>query len=557
MAEHSITRLQVMWNRLLAVVEEQGQALIRAAFSPIVRECGDISAGIFDFRGRMLAQAVTGTPGHINTMAEAVKTLRQRFALQEMRPGDVFLTNDPWIASGHLNDFLLLMPVFRNGSVIGFTACTSHLVDLGGLGMGPEGSDIYDEGLLIPPCKLVEAGEINALLMEIIKSNSREPVGNEGDIYALISCCEIGARRLVGMMDEFGLDDLAPLAEHIIWTSREGTLAAIREVPNGIFESTLRIEGYEKDLDLCATLTVSDDGILLDFAGTSGCSKKGINVPLNYATAYSVFALRCIVGPEIPNNAGSLEPFQVVAPENCILNALPPAPVAMRHTIGQLTPDLVYGCLSQALPDRVPAEGASCMYDLPLRNTADQARDGHAAFAIELVFNGGTGARPGKDGLSATAFPSGVWGSQVETTEAVAPVLVKRRELRRDSGGPGKYRGGLGQTIELQASGNNDLLLFLSVERTRHPARGRYGGESGAVGRIQIGSDGKPLTGKGEVIIPAGQTLIFETPGGGGFGPAAERTAERLNKDVDQGLVTHEAARTIYGHGQDLTGENT
>ena len=198
-------RLQVMWNRLLALVEEQGQTLIRAAFSPIVRECGDISAGVFDVDGRMLAQAVTGTPGHINTMAEAVKTLLARFDRAEMRPGDVFLTNDPWIASGHLNDFLLLAPAFRDGAVVGFAACTSHLVDLGGLGMGPEGSDIYDEGLLIPPCRLVEAGEINALLLEIVKANSREPIANEGDIYALIACCDVAVRRLAEMMDEFGL----------------------------------------------------------------------------------------------------------------------------------------------------------------------------------------------------------------------------------------------------------------------------------------------------------------------------------------------------------------
>ena len=195
------TKLQVMWNRLLAVVEEQGQALIRSAFSPIVRECGDISAGIFDIRGRMLAQAVTGTPGHINTMAEAVKTLLGRFEIHDMKPGDIYMTNDPWIASGHLNDFLLMMPVFFRGQVVGFTSCTSHLVDLGGLGMGPEGADIYDEGLLIPPCKLVDGGTLNALLLEIVKANSREPIANEGDIYALIACCEAGAIRLAGMMD--------------------------------------------------------------------------------------------------------------------------------------------------------------------------------------------------------------------------------------------------------------------------------------------------------------------------------------------------------------------
>ncbi|WP_350334781.1 hydantoinase B/oxoprolinase family protein [Coralliovum pocilloporae] len=545
MTSLSPMRLQVLWNRLLAVVEEQGQALIRAAFSPIVRECGDISAGIFDCDGRMLAQAVTGTPGHINTMAEAVKLLLQQFSLQSMKPGDIYMTNDPWIASGHLNDFLLLMPVFKDKQIVGFTSCTSHLVDLGGQGMGPEGSDIYDEGLCIPPCKLVDQGQINSLLLDIVKANSREPVANEGDIYALIACCETGARRLIDMMGEFRLDDLKPLADYIIQTSLSGTRRAIAEVPNGLYRSSLRIEGYEEPISLHAALTVSDEEIHLSFDGTAPCSAKGINVPINYATAYSVFALRCIIGSDIPNNAGSLEPFKVTAPENCILNAQRPAPVAMRHTIGQLTPDLVYGCLSQALPDHVPAEGASCMYDLPVRNTPDASRE--SVFALELVFNGGTGARPSRDGLSATAFPSGVWGSQVETTESAAPVIISRRELRTDSGGAGKFRGGLGQHIEMRSSNADDILLFLSVERTRFAARGRQGGMSGATGSIRLGEQGRPLPAKGEVRIPAGETLVFETPGGGGFGSPNDRPPEAIAHDLREGLISKDHARDLYG----------
>ena len=543
----SDTRLQVMWNRLLAVVEEQGQALIRAAFSPIVRECGDISAGVFDLQGRMLAQAVTGTPGHINTMAEAVKTLRARFELQDMKPGDIYLTNDPWIASGHLNDFLLMMPVFHQDQVVGFTSCTSHLVDLGGLGMGPEGSDIFDEGLLIPPCKLVDAGTLNALLIEIVKANSREPVANEGDIYALIACCETGAKRLAGMMDEFGIDHLDDLAEYIIGTSYRGTIEAIAELPKGTWHNVLKVDGYEQEIDLHAALTIADDHILLDFDGTSGLSNKGINVPLNYATAYSVFALRCIIGPDIPNNAGSLAPFLVTGPKDCILNAQPPSPVAMRHTLGQMTPDLVYGCLSQVLPDQVPAEGASCMYDLPLRHVPEAASRGGEQFALELVFSGGTGARRSLDGLSATAFPSGVWGSQVETTEAVAPVLITRRELKPDSGGAGVTRGGLGQQIEVQSSNGEDFMLFLSVERILNPARGRSGGSNGATGQIRVGRDGPNLPGKGEIRVKSGETLIFETPGGGGFGPPHERSREEILRDLREGLVSERAAREIYG----------
>ncbi|MEL6574459.1 MAG: hydantoinase B/oxoprolinase family protein [Pseudomonadota bacterium] len=540
------TRLQVMWNRLLAVVEEQAQALMRAAFSPIVRECGDISAGIFDTDGAMLAQAVTGTPGHINTMAEAVRALCARFPAETMQPGDIFTTNDPWLASGHLNDFLLMMPAFRNGRIVGFAACTSHLVDLGGTGMGPEGSDIHDEGLLIPPCRIVEAGRLNTLLIDIVKANSREPVANEGDLYALIACCETGAARLVAMMDEFGLDDLAPLARHILETSRAGQAAAIRAVPPGTYRNALVVDGYDRPLTLYAALTVEDGRMHLDFAGSPGPSPKGINVPLNYATAYSVFALRCVVGPEIPNNAGSLGCFTVTAPRGSILNAQPPAAVAMRHTLGQMTPDLVFGCLAQALPDRVPAEGASAMWDLPLRSAPEVARAGREAFAVELSHNGGTGARPARDGLSAPAFPSGVWGSQVEISESVAPIHILRRELRPDSGGAGRMRGGLGQRIEVTPAGEDAFTVFLSVERIDHPAAGRLGGLPGAPGRISV-DDGPPLAGKGELRVGPRERLIFETPGGGGFGDPRTRAAEALAEDVANGLVSAEAACNAYG----------
>ena len=537
----SATRAQVLWNRLLAVVEEQGQTLIRAAFSPIVRESGDISAGVFDFEGQMLAQAVTGTPGHINTMAEAVKTLRTRFPVQEMRPGDIYVTNDPWLASGHLNDFLLMMPVFLEGRVVGFTSCTSHLADLGGKGMGPEGSDVYDEGLWVPPCRLMEEGRLNNLLMEIVKANSREPVACEGDIYALIACCETGARRLTQMIGEFDLTDLDALSKHIIDTSRRGTLQAIAEIPPGTYRHHLMVDGYEAPIRLAATLTVGETGIDLDFTGTDGCSAKGINVPLNYATAYAVFAMRCIMGPDIPNNAGSLAPFRVTGPPGCILNAQPPAPVAMRHTLGQMTPDLVYGCLAQAIPDRIPAEGASAMYDLPIRHAAGAEHH----FAVEFVHNGGTGARPTQDGLSATAFPSGVWGTQIEMAEQSAPVLIHRRELRPDSGGPGQFRGGLGQRIEMSPAGDAAVLAFLSVERMAFPAEGRAGGQAGASGRIRVG-DGPDLPSKGEVLLAPGETLIFETPGGGGHGPAHDRAADLLARDVEDGLVSDVAARTLY-----------
>ena len=285
------------------------------------------------------------------------------------------------------------------------------------------------------------------------------------------------------MMEEFQLEQLDALSDHIIRTSAAATLESIRELPRGTYSSVLPVDGYEKEIELHAALTISDENIQVDFSGTSPCSEYGINVPLNYAAAYTVFAMRCLIGPDIPNNAGSLGLFKVSAPENCILNALHPAPVAMRHTLGQMTPDLIFGCLHQAIPDRVPAEGASCMYDLPLRHTPDVILRGGQAFGIELTHNGGTGARPGLDGLSATAFPNGVWGSQVEISESVAPIIIKRRELITDSGGAGEFQGGLGQRIELSPATDDAFLVFLSVERMKYAARGRAGGKDGSAGK--------------------------------------------------------------------------
>jgi N-methylhydantoinase B/oxoprolinase/acetone carboxylase alpha subunit/N-methylhydantoinase A/oxoprolinase/acetone carboxylase beta subunit len=544
--QYSAIELQVMWDRLLAIVEEQGQVLMRTAFSPIVRECGDISAGIFDLEGKMLAQAVSGTPGHINTMAASVSMMLGYFAIEQMVAGDIFLTNDPWIGSGHLNDVLLMAPIFHGDRVVALTACTSHVYDLGGLGMGPDGSDVFDEGLFIPPLKLVDRGEINPLVMSIMKANSRSPISNEGDIYALIACCDSAAVRLGEMMREFSLDDIDILGEHILGTSQRATEVAISELPPGIYHNEMMIDGYDFEILLKAEMTIEKNRVTTDFAGSSPHSARGINVPINYTAAYAVFAMRCLIGADIPNNAGSLAPFEFVAPEDCIINAQPPAPVATRHVVGHMISDLILGCLHLAVPGRAPAEGSSCLWDLPIRSTVAAARESATSFATEFTHSGGTGARPTLDGLSATAYPSGVYGTQVEIAESTVPVRIRRRELIRDSGGAGQYRGGLGQMIELESSEQAPILLFAAVERTRYPARGREGGKAGRLGIISLAS-GPKFQGKGQQLIPAGDLLLFETPGGGGYGAPWHRDVEAVVRDVCQGLVSRDQAAEVYG----------
>jgi N-methylhydantoinase B len=538
---------QILWNRLIAIVEEQARMLMRTAFNPIVRESGDLSAGLFDLRGRMIAQAVTGTPGHVNTMAESVRYFLEKYPGKEMHPEDVYLTNDPWLAAGHLNDFMVVRPCFHDGVLVGYTSCVTHLADLGGLGFGPDGTDVLDEGLFVPMFKLVDAGKLDQTFMAILKANSRVPIEVEGDTYALIACVECGSRRISECMADLRIEGLDEIADHIIDSSRERTHELIRALPRGIYHASMRVDGYDEPLDLVAAMTIGDGEIEVDFAGSSAPSRKGINCPLNYATAYSCFALRCAVAPEVPNNEGSLSPFRIKAPEDSILNARYPAPVAMRHVVGQLLPDVVFGCLHAAAPGLVPAEGASCMWDLPLRGGYTVAHgNGKTRFATELVHNGGTGARSSKDGLSVTSFPSGVLGSLVEITESVSPVIIWRREFRAGSGGAGRFRGGLGQVLELSSSEDAPISLFAALDRIGHPARGREGGANGAAGVLKL-SNGQALRPKGEQIIPAGQRLLVMTPGGAGYGDPLDREPTSVVQDVRTGLVSEEGAREEYG----------
>ena len=540
-------RMQVMWNRLIAVVEEQAQTLIRTAFSPIVRECGDLSAGVFDLKGRMLAQAVTGTPGHVNSMAESVQHFIRHFPLETMAEGDIYITNDPWMGTGHLNDFVLTTPCFRQGKLVGMFSCTSHLTDIGGVGTGPDGTDVHMEGIYIPMLKLADRGVMNETLLAMVRANTRQPIESEGDVYSLAACNDIGCERLVEMMDEFELDTLDGLADYVCQSSYDAVMAEIAQLPKGTYRNSMRIDGYDQPIDLVATMTIGEDGITVDYDGTSPMSRYGVNVPSAYTTAYTSFGLSCIVSPKIPNNAGSLAPFTVTAPEGTILNAPYPAAVCTRHVIGQMLPDVVFGCLEQVVPDRVPAEGASCLWNLTFRGDTDRASNESKLFTITAVTNGGTGGRPASDGLSATAYPSGVKGTPVEINESVAPLVFWRKELRPDSGGAGKQRGGLGQVLEIESAIDADFELLAAFDRIDHPARGRSGGANGDSGGAFLKS-GHKLNGKGTQIVPAGERLVIHTPGGAGHGDAKSRDRDRVEADLRDERITSNAAAQGYGY---------
>lgn len=549
MAKQSTVQSQVMWNRLISVVEEQAQALIRTAFSTSVREAGDLSAGVYDIRGRMLAQAVTGTPGHVNAMAESVGHFMRRIGMKNMFEGDVYITNDPWEGTGHLHDITVVTPSFHKGKHVGFFACTAHIVDIGGRGFGADANSVYEEGLYIPIMKFAVRGKVDMTLVNIIRGNVREPDQLVGDVYALATCNEVGHRRLIDMMKEFNLKDLEAISSFILENSRRATLARIAALPRSSAEGSMTIDGYDTPIDLKVKVTIHKDRIVSDFTGTSGLDKKGINVPLVYTKAYVCYALKCAIAPEIPNNAASLAPFETEAPVNSIVNAVHPAPVALRHVIGHFIPDTVYNAVDKILPNLVPVEGAGalCNFQVSMRPRMDAPAPATARRSEVLTFNsGGSGARPTSDGLNATAFPSGVMTMPIEATENAGPVIIWRKELRPDSGGAGKYRGGLGQFMEVGAVEGHEFDIQAMFDRVNHPARGRQGGADGSATTIAR-SDGNTMKGKGKQFVPHGKRVLMAFPGGAGFGDSSQRDKTLVMRDLARGYISADSAARDYG----------
>lgn len=542
----SLIDKQVMWNRLLAVVEEQAQVCQRTVFSTIVRESGDLAAGVFDARGRMLAQAVTGTPGHINSMALAVGHVIDAFPPETMQDGDVFIHNDPWMGTGHTNDISLTTPCFHNGKLVGFLACNSHVMDIGGIADRSNSTDVFMEGLYLPILKIAHAGVIDEQLMAVIRANTRQPVETVGDVYSLVNCNQIGCERLSAMMAEFEIDALDELAEHVIEASRNAVLERIAALPKGTWDGELVLDGRDEPVPLKAKLIISDTGVHVDFDGSAPMTKHNFNVPLCYTQAYTSYAIGVSLCGDIPNNYGSLEPRYITAPEGSILNALKPAAVVSRHLMGLMLPDLVFNCLRQALPDRIPAEGAGVLWNLNARGAWTSPAEFGNSYMVGLVTTGGMGSLPYRDGMSATGFPSGVRGGPVEIFESMSTVVMWKKELNPDSGGAGAFRGSLGQIMEMGNTLDEPFTIGNSFERIQFPPRGTAGGADGQVGSVRL-SSGESLDRKGTHVVPAGARAVFRSPGGAGTGNPRERDPAAVASDLENGYITAAAARETYG----------
>jgi N-methylhydantoinase B len=539
-------KTQVMWNRLIAVVEEQAQSLLRTAFGTITREAGDLSAGVYDPQGRMIAQAMTGTPGHVNTMATAVAHFFKLYPQPTMKPGDVYITNDPWLGTGHLFDYVMMTPVFIGKKLVAFFASTCHVIDVGGVGLSAKANSSYEEGTLIPHLMIRKSGKINDELFSVILANTRNPVEVKGDLLSLISANDTGARRLIEMMQEFDLKSLDKLAAHILSTSEKGAKEAIKTLPEGEWSYDLPLDGYESEILIRTKLIIRNGKILIDFTGTSAASIFGINSPRTYSLAYSSFALKAVIAPHVPNNIGSLSCFDIKTEPHTCVDPIRPSPVTARHVIGQMLADAVFGCLAQALPGKVQAESAGSIWILSLNSAHGRvpaSETAHAQnFGVISIALGGIGGRPGKDGLSTMAFPSGIGGIPVEITEGQCPLWFKEKQYLPNSGGAGEWRGGLGQRIEVRNREDAPFIISAATfDRIRNAAQGRDGGKPGSKGVAKLGS-GKNLPDKGIHLVPKGDSLIVELPGGGGFGDPAKRRKDLVDADVKAGLTLQPSA---------------
>jgi N-methylhydantoinase B len=510
--------LEICWQSLIATVNEQAKALQRSAFSPIVREAGDLANAVFDRRGRMVAQAVTGTPGHINSLAMAVTNILAEHPIDTLEPGDILITNDPYKTAGQLLDVTVLVPVWRKARVVALFGSTIHHTDVGGYGIGAGGRDVFEEGLWIPIVKLMRAGRRNDDVWKFILSNVRQPDHMAGDLHAQMASGEVGAQRLAALLDRHGLDDIEALADEIITRSEDATRAGIRALGSGRYESSALLDladGSRIEI-VCALIVDADTGtITVDYTGTSDASPWGINVVRNYTHAYTTFTVRSVLSPEIPNNHGSLAPIEMIAPEGSIVNAISPQPCTARHVVGMFLPNALLKALAQVRPEAAMAEGSGAVWTMQVSGNHD---DGKPFITAMFTYAGGVGARASKPGLDACSYPTGVAAVPVEVVEASAPIRFTRKQLRAGSGGAGSQTGGLGQTIEFGVDTSRAWQLNAVTSRLAEPPQGIFGGAPGATGTFSV--NGEAVTTQARITLQPGDVVRLDLPGGGGYGAA-------------------------------------
>ncbi len=543
--------LEILWQRLITVVDEMATILVRTSFSTVVGAANDFGCEIMDTNANSLAHATRSMPVFNRTLPNVTKAVVAKFGRENIRPSDVFIANDPWLNAGHHPDVAIMTPFFREDRLMGFAANIAHLADLGGTLDSNRAREAYEEGLLIPMARLYDQGRLNEVIIDFIAGNVRVPEMVIGDIYAQVTSNQAGTEKVLALMDEYELDDLQPLAAEIQARSETAMRQAITDVPDGIYESQVFFDEFDGELHIKCKITIEDDRLAINFSGSSPQQPQGgINCTFTYAKAHASYGLKCILLPDVPSNSGCYRPITIEAPEGSILNARYPASVRMRTKTGWYVHHALFAALQDILPEQVMG-APGVIGGLNVFATDPETGKTHHSW----FFNGGgMGAGANVDGNATTIYPSSASNVPIELFEVAVPILVEAKEWLPDSGGPGRQRGGLGLQMSFRALQDHPIVPTAStwLHGQNIPPFGLQGG--GPANAAHVYLNGRELS-REEVITQTGAMPLtspdllvsFDTTGGGGFGSPLDRPAEKVWADVRDELVSIEQAAEVYG----------
>ncbi|MEZ5856049.1 MAG: hydantoinase B/oxoprolinase family protein [Hyphomicrobiaceae bacterium] len=523
--------MEIVWTRLISAVDEAAKVIVRTSFSTLSNEANDFACVLTDANGHSLAQNSGSIPSFIGTLPATVRHFLDRMGRDAMKPGDVLITNNPWDATGHLNDVSLVKPIFKGDTLVAFAASTSHVPDIGGRVRSVEPREVYEEGFHIPLMHFIREGTPDETLIRLLRTNVRTPDQTLGDVWAQVSALAVIEARLLATMQDYGLADLETFANDLFDRSEAAMRTAIRSVPPGTYRYAMRTDGLDQPFEFHLAATIAGDKAVFDYTGTSPQQPRAINCVLAYTFAMTAYALKCALLPNLPNNEGILRAIEVIAPEGCLLNPKFPVSVGGRSATGHYVPAVIFGALHQAIPEKVMAAPGSPLWIFTLAGLGADDKP----FATVLFYNGGLGGRAAGDGVSVLSWPSNISSTPVEVAEHTGRLFFREKRLTPNSGGNGRHRGGLGQSIEIESLSDREMSAWFVTERTRFGAPGIGGGADGAIGRVAI--NGQDVDTRRMHLLKKGDTVTIQTPGGGGYGSPADRPAALTERDKRMGYV--------------------
>lgn len=533
-------KLGIIWKRLNGMIDEVAESFIRSSFSAVVRENYDMAFSLLDTKGRQFIQTKKSIPSFIGTLPHTLQEILKIIPVENFNQGDVVISNDSWLGTGHLNDITMIYPIFKKNKLIAFAGSTAHTVDIGGA-PSPNAQDSYEEGLCIPVCKIVEKGIENKTIISFLEQNLREPDETLGDIRAQFSAYEVATAKLLNLLEEEKLNNLDEIIHNILTRSEDSMRKKITDIPDGEYEDEMLVDGFDHPLRIKCSIAIKKDQITVDFTGTSNQINRPINSVFNYTYAYACYALKCAIDPTAPNNDGSFRPVKIIAPEGTIVNPRRPAPVWGRHLTGHYIPPSIYGALSKVIPNSIIAESGSPLWNIYFKGRKEI---NDRPFVKMFFMNGGHGARSKSDGPGCLSFPSNVSNQSIEQFENQAPLIVHEKSFVKDTQGIGQYVGGAAQRISFESTSKKPIMMTIRHERVFHPPRGILGGGDGSKGIDLVNN--KKIPAKSSYPLKFGDIATFQTPGGGGMFSPSHRDENKVLEDVESELLSLKKAELIY-----------